>query len=96
MQRYVHSENVILREIHSVYYLIDIKCNYNSYSHTLPTLNEVGVAIWNAIASPATIEDIMKVLKETFDVSEVSDDEVEKDINEYISLLNKMGYVSYV
>lgn len=96
MRQYVRNKNVVLRKIHSAYYLVDIKSNYNCYSHTLPALNEVGAVIWDTIASPATIEDIVEALKRIFDMSAVSDDEVESDVKEYISILSKMGYVSYV
>lgn len=93
---FVSNQNIVLRKIHSLYYLVDIKCNYNSEGHAIPALNEVGKAIWESLAEPTKIDAVVKKIIELFDVSSVSESEIKSDVVNYISMLIKMGYVTNV
>lgn len=94
--KYVAKPDVILRDIHSTYYLVDIKCNYRNDYHQLPVLDNVGKVIWEAITSPLSIEDIVKRVKAAFDVSNVSDTELRSDVSDYLLMLSSLGYVKNV
>lgn len=96
MNRYVRNPNVVLRKIHSLYYLIDIKSNYRRDTHALPTLNEVGKVIWEMLDAPTDANAIKQKIKELFDVSSLPDGTVEADVDNYISALKDMGYVKNV
>ncbi len=90
------NNNIVLRNIHSLYYLVDIKCNYNNESHSIPTLNEVGKVIWESIEKPTKLDDVVKKVITSFDISGININDIKSDVIEYISLLIKMGYVENV
>ena len=96
MDMFIRKQDVILREIHGLYYLIDIKCNYNSDGHSIPTLNDVGKTIWESLEVPAQIDDIVEKITKLFDVSNVPKNEIRTDIENYILMLIQMGYVTNV
>ncbi len=96
MDKFVRNQNVVLRKIHSLYYLVDIKCNYNNGSHSIPALNEVGKVIWEALSEPVKIDNIVDEVIKTFDVSQISENEIKSDVENYISILIKMRYVTNV
>ena len=95
-EKYVAKPDVVLRDIHSTYYLVDIKCNYRNDYHRLPVIDEVGKVIWEALSSPMTIEDIAKRVKATFDITNVQESELRSDISEYLAMLSAIGYVKNV
>lgn len=96
MERFIRKPDVVLRDIHSTYYLVDIKCNYRNDHHRLPVLDEVGKVIWETISSPSSIEDIVNQVKSSFDVADVSDSELRSDACEYLTALNSLGYIKNV
>ncbi len=96
MDTFVRNQDIVLRKVHSLYYLVDIKCNYNREGHAIPALNEVAKAIWESLAEPTKIDDVVKKIKELFDVSYVSESEIKSDVLNYISMLTKMGYITNV
>lgn len=96
MDVFIRNQDVVLREVHSLYYLVDIKCNYNSNGHSIPALNEVGKAIWESLSTPTKIDDIINKIKKLFDVTNISESEVKSDVENYISTLIKMRYVTNV
>ena len=95
-EKFIRKQDVVLRDIHSTYYLVDIKCNYRNDYHRLPVLDEVGKLIWESLSCPLSLEDIVKIIKASFNVTNVSENELRSDISEYIFMLSSLGYVKNV
>jgi len=96
MDKFVRNQDIVLRKVHSLYYLVDVKCNYSSKGHSIPALNEVGKVIWESLANPTKIDNIVKEIITLFDVSKISESEIKADVESYILLLTKMRYVTNV
>ena len=56
-------------------------------------LNETGEAIWKHLTEGKSIPEIVKDVKEAFDIP--ADVDVEEFINDYIAQLHENGYVLY-
>lgn len=96
MDKFVRNQDIVLRKVHSLFYLVDIKCNYNSEGHSIPALNEVGKVIWESLKKPTEIDDIVKEIIKFFDVSNISESEIKSDVENYLSILLKMEFITNV
>lgn len=88
----VRREDVILRQIHGAYLLVDITDKYQDDSCSIYELNEVGSVIWNYVDGVKTIRDIAMLLHEmiTDDVSLV---DIEGDVSAFLQDLSSLGFV---
>ncbi len=85
-------ENIIERQIHDTYFLIDIKQNYLDDKCRLYEINETGSYIWNMLLKGSNVNDIVKsILYEVGD--EAGYEEIYSDVTEYIDLLRRAGFL---
>ena len=89
---YKKNKNIVLRNIHNTFFLIDITDNYSGDKCILNETNEVGAFIWNELSEKTSIEDIVDKLKSLLN-EEVSRDAIYSDIQEYIHYLKHSGFV---
>lgn len=87
-------EGVVLRNIHNLFYLIDIKCNYYDDKCYLYELNEVGAFLWNNIDKYNTVKTLSRRLLVEI-VDDVDANIVEEDVKQYIETLIGEGFVEY-
>ncbi len=85
-------ENIVERQIHDTYFLIDIKQNYLDDKCRLYEINETGSYIWNTLLKGSTVNDIVQsILCKVGDTVEF--EELCSDVKEYIDLLQEAGFV---
>lgn len=89
------NNDIVLRNIHDSYFLIDTTQNYLNDICNLYEINEIGKFCWDSLATCVEIEDIVKSLMENL-IDEVDYDEVNSDIREYINMLIDNGFVEEV
>lgn len=80
-KRYIAKEGFIARNIGGENVLVptgDCAQEFNG----MVQLDEVGLAIWNAVLSPKTIDELVCVVNETFEVPDGTD--VASDILEFL------------
>ena len=95
-EKYIRKPDIVLRDIHSTYYLVDIKCNYRNDYHRLPVVDEVGKVIWESLLNPLSVEEIIERVKASFDVAGVTESELHSDVSDYLLMLSSLGYVKNV
>lgn len=62
------NQNIVLRKVGPVSFLIDVKKSYNSEEQNLLQIDKIGELIWKAISIESEFEDIIqKVLVEFID-----------------------------
>ncbi len=86
-------EYIVERNIHGIIYLINIKQNYLDDKCCLYEINEMGSYIWNRISEETSLDDIVSAIMKDMDVQDVSLDEIRNDVNDYICLLAKEGFL---
>ena len=88
-QRYRRNENFVYRKIENETILVPIKNNVGDMS-CIYNLNEVGAFIWDHLDGEKTLNDILNMVADEFDVS---DQDAEIDLQDYISDLNEIGAI---
>ena len=88
----VRRKNVILRQIHGAYFLVDITDTYQDDSCSIYELNEIGAVIWNYIDDVRSIRDIAALLFEMI-IDSVSLDCIECDVADFVGDLSNLGFV---
>lgn len=86
-------EYIVERIIHDTIYLINTKQNYLHDKCCLYEINEMGSYIWDRISEETSIDDIVNSIMSDMDVLDVSLDEIKNDVNEYICILTKEGFL---
>lgn len=81
--------NIVSRKIADEIILVPIRRNVGDLE-SIYTLNEVGTFIWDLIDGKRQIREIRERILEEFDVT---DEEVEKDLVEFIQKLEKLGII---
>jgi hypothetical protein len=89
---YVKDEGMVGRKIADELILVPIKQNVGDLQ-SMYTLNEVGSRIWELVGDSLTIEQIRDVMVSEY---EVSPEQVEADIREFLDQLIKIGVVTMV
>lgn len=89
---YERCKNIVLRNIHDTYFLIDITDNYMDDECVLNETNEVGVIIWRMLSKPIEIDEVVHELKKQLN-GEIKDDILHSDIEEYIQYLLQLGFI---
>lgn len=82
--------NIVSRKIADEIILVPIRQNVGDLN-SIYTLNEVGVRIWELIDGQRKIKKIKEILVKEF---EVSAQEAEKDLIEYLQQLEKVGAIT--
>ncbi len=88
-KKYKRNENFVYRKIENETILVPIKNNVGDMS-CIYNLNEVGAFIWDHLDGEKTLNDILNMVADEFDVS---DQDAEIDLQDYISDLNEIGAI---
>ena len=88
-QRYRRNENFVYRKIENETILVPIKNNVGDMS-CIYNMNAVGAFIWDHLDGEKTLNDILNMIADEFDVS---DQDAEIDLQDYISDLNEIGAI---
>jgi hypothetical protein len=83
---YKKSDSIVFRKIADEYILVPIRKNVGDLE-SIYTLNEVGARIWELVDGKTKISEIKERLVEEF---EVTAEEAEKDILEYMQQLEEI------
>lgn len=83
---YKKNDSIVSRKIANEFILVPIRHKVGDLEN-IYTLNEVAARIWELIDGKRTIREIKKKIVEEF---EVSPEEAEKDLQEYLQQLKKM------
>jgi methyltransferase-like protein len=86
-QRYRRNENFVYRKIENETILVPIKDNVGDMS-CIYNLNAVGAFIWDHLDGEKTLDDILNMVMEEFDISA---QDAEIDLCDYISDLKEIG-----
>lgn len=88
--KYIASENYILRKVAGTYALISVGANIANFNGFVQ-LNETAAFLWKQLETPKNVEELTAALLEEFDVSQ---DEAEKDVAEFLEQLIQENMVS--
>ena len=88
--KYIASENYILRKVAGTYALISVGANIANFNGFVQ-LNETAAFLWKQLETPKSAEDLISALLEEFDVSQ---DEAQKDVTEFLEQLIQENMVS--
>ena len=88
--KFLASENFILRKVAGTYALISVGVNIANFNGFVQ-LNETAAFLWKQLETPKSAEDLTAALLEEFDVSQ---DEAEKDVTEFLEQLIQENMVS--
>ncbi len=89
------NKNIVFRDIHGSYFLIDITVNYKDDKCSLYELNEIGKFIWNSIDGESSNEDIALRLKSAIN-GEIEYPTILDDVNEFVEVLIGCGFAERV
>jgi hypothetical protein len=90
--RYRRNGNVVSRKIHEEMLLVPIKDNVGDLA-CIYTLNGVGAFIWELIDGERSLVDIQDEMVEEF---EVSSEEAERDLRDFVYDLHELGAITAV
>jgi hypothetical protein len=88
-KKYKRNENFVYRKIENETILVPIKNNVGDMN-CIYNMNEVGAFIWDHLDGEKTLNDILNMVADEFDVS---DQDAEIDLQDYISDLNEIGAI---
>jgi methyltransferase-like protein len=88
-QLYRRNANFVYRKIENETILVPIKNNVGDMS-CIYKLNEVGAFIWEHLDGEKTLNDILNMVAEEFDVSA---EDAQIDLHDYVRDLNEIGAI---
>jgi hypothetical protein len=88
-KRYRRNANFVYRKIEDETILVPIRDNVGDMS-CIYNLNEVGAFIWEHLDGEKTLGDILNMVTDEFDVTT---EDAEIDLHDYISDLNEIGAI---
>lgn len=89
---YDKNSNIVCRDIHGSFFLIDITDNFADNVCSLYEMNEIGKIIWDNISNNTALE-IAKLLKGTI-TDDIPLDDLLNDVSEYLNTLEANGFIS--
>jgi len=89
---YRHDDSIVSRRIEDEVILVPIRQNVADLE-SIYTLNEVGARIWEQMDGQRTTAQIVASTVEEFNVTE---DEAQKDLGEFVEQLTAMGAIARV
>lgn len=92
---FIKNQNIVVRKVHDTFFLIDISQNYLNDKCSLYEINETGNFIWQQLENVEDIQKIVNCLMNNL-VEDVDYLEVYADVEEYISILKKEGFLEEV
>ncbi|MGI5869518.1 MAG: PqqD family protein [Kiritimatiellia bacterium] len=88
-RRFCRTRNAVLRQVVGENLLVPIRSDGALDAEALYILDAVGAAVWEALASPVTLDEIAAVVRERFDVPE--DQPLAADLQELLDDLLEQG-----
>lgn len=89
-KRFKKNSDIVFRKIADEVILVPIRHNVGDLE-SIYTLNEVGARIWELVDGQRKLKEIKEILVEEF---EVSTQEAEKDLIEYLQQLEKIEAIT--
>jgi hypothetical protein len=86
------NEDIVFRKIEEEYILVPIRSNVGDLE-SLFILNGTGARVWELLDGKRTLEEIKSAVLDEYDISS---EEAEADIKEYITALGEIGTVGLV
>jgi len=86
------NENIILRQIHGSFFLIDISDNYAGDKCALYEINGTGKFIWENIDDETTVDKLAQILKNAI-IEDIDFDIIFNDVLDYVNELKSNGFV---
>jgi hypothetical protein len=90
-QRYQRNEHFVYRKIENETILVPVKENVGDMS-CIYSLNEVGAFIWEHLDGQRTLNQILNMVADEFDVTT---EDAEIDLHDYISDLDEIGAIQH-
>ena len=87
------NENIVLRRIHGLHFLIDITANFQDEKCELYEIDTIGAFIWESLNDLHTSQEIALCLKEAL-TDDISTDVLLSDVNDFIYSLKAQGYIT--
>lgn len=88
---FIRNKNIVLRNIHDTYFLIDITDNYQDDKCVIYEINEIGKFIWENIDGK-TIENVAKKLHSII-IEKIEYQVVYNDVLEYVNILLENNFI---
>ncbi len=94
MKTFTTNKNIVCRNIHGSYFLIDITDNYSDDNCRLFEINEIGFIIWNGLKTFKSnqIENITNDILSRL-IDDINPQVIQKDVSDFISLLQKKNFI---
>ena len=92
---YIKNQNIVKREIHKEYFLINIKQNYLNDKCYLYLLNTRGNYIWDLLDQ---YNSAMQISREIFKavIDPINFTDIYKDVTDFLNLLEKEHFLEYI
>jgi len=91
--KYYRNNDVVLRDIHSMFFLVNVKEKYFEGNKALIKINDVGVQIWAAVAEHQEFELICNTIINLYSIPQSEFQSVKNDIRDFCQNLLKLGYL---
>lgn len=92
---YKTNENIVKREIHGSFFLIDITDNYRGDRCALYEINQTGMFLWENLNIAKTAEELTSLLKAAI-VDDVDYQIIHSDVMEFLNILVSKQFISEV
>ena len=88
---FIRNKNIVLRNIHDTYFLIDITDNYKGDKCVIYEINEIGKFIWENIDGK-NVEDVAPKLHSVI-IEEIEYKVIYNDVLEYVNILLEKNFI---
>ena len=87
------NRNIVLRNIHGVYFLIDIKANFLDEKCELYEIDSIGAYIWETMNDYDTIKDISMRLKKIL-IEDIPLEQLISDVSDLMLSLSEQNFIT--
>lgn len=88
---FIRNKNIVLRNIHDTYFLIDITDNYQDDKCVIYEINEIGKFIWENIDGK-NVDDVAKKLHSII-IEKIEYQVIYIDVLEYVNILLEKKFI---
>ncbi len=88
---FIRNKNIVLRNIHDTYFLIDITDNYQDDKCVMYEINEIGKFIWENIDGK-NVQDVVQNLHSII-IEEIEYQVIYNDVLEYVNVLLEKNFI---
>ena len=92
---YIINENVVKREIHGSFFLIDITDKYHGDRCALYEINQTGMFLWKNLDTAKTADELTNLLKAAI-VDDIDYQIIHSDVMEFLNTLVSKQFISEV